>query len=40
MRDLDKAEHVLVGLQTMGVRIALDNFGTGIRACRTCGVFR
>ena len=29
MRDLDKAEHVLVGLQTMGVRIALDNFGTG-----------
>ncbi len=29
MRDLDKAEQVLVGLQTMGVRIALDNFGTG-----------
>ena len=29
MRDLEKAEHVLVGLQTMGVRIALDNFGTG-----------
>ena len=29
MRDLDKAEHVLVGLQTMGVGIALDNFGTG-----------
>ena len=30
MRDLDKAEQVLVGLQTMGVRIALDNFGTGL----------
>jgi predicted signal transduction protein with EAL and GGDEF domain len=29
MRDLDKAEQVLVGLQAMGVRIALDNFGTG-----------
>jgi diguanylate cyclase (GGDEF)-like protein/PAS domain S-box-containing protein len=29
MRDLDKAEQVLVGLQTMGVKIALDNFGTG-----------
>jgi predicted signal transduction protein with EAL and GGDEF domain len=29
MRDLDKAEQVLVGLQTMGVRLALDNFGTG-----------
>jgi diguanylate cyclase len=29
MRDLDKAEQVLAGLQTMGVRIALDNFGTG-----------
>jgi diguanylate cyclase (GGDEF)-like protein/PAS domain S-box-containing protein len=29
MRDLDKAEQVLIGLQTMGVRIALDNFGTG-----------
>jgi len=29
MRDLGKAEQVLVGLQTMGVRIALDNFGTG-----------
>jgi EAL domain-containing protein (putative c-di-GMP-specific phosphodiesterase class I) len=29
MRDLDKAEQVLVGLQTMGVRISLDNFGTG-----------
>ncbi len=29
MRDLDKSEQVLAGLQTMGVRIALDNFGTG-----------
>jgi diguanylate cyclase (GGDEF)-like protein/PAS domain S-box-containing protein len=29
MRDLDKAEQVLAGLQTMGVRVALDNFGTG-----------
>lgn len=29
MRDADKAEEVLAGLRTMGVRIALDNFGTG-----------
>jgi len=29
MRDMDKAEQVLAGLQTMGVKIALDNFGTG-----------
>jgi len=29
MRDGEKAEQVLSGLQTMGVRIALDNFGTG-----------
>jgi diguanylate cyclase (GGDEF)-like protein/PAS domain S-box-containing protein len=29
MRDREKAEQVLSGLQTMGVKIALDNFGTG-----------
>lgn len=29
MRDREKTEQVLRGLQTMGVRIALDNFGTG-----------
>ncbi|MGZ8273084.1 MAG: putative bifunctional diguanylate cyclase/phosphodiesterase [Burkholderiaceae bacterium] len=29
MRDGEKAEQVLSGLQTMGVKIALDNFGTG-----------
>ena len=29
MRDGNTAEQVLSGLQTMGVRIALDNFGTG-----------
>lgn len=29
MRDMDKAEQVLAGLQSMGVKIALDNFGTG-----------
>jgi len=29
MRDREKAEQVLRGLQTMGVKIALDNFGTG-----------
>jgi diguanylate cyclase (GGDEF)-like protein/PAS domain S-box-containing protein len=29
MRDAEKAEQVLSGLQTMGVKIALDNFGTG-----------
>jgi diguanylate cyclase (GGDEF)-like protein len=29
MRESEKAEQVLSGLQTMGVRVALDNFGTG-----------
>ena len=29
MRDADKVEQVMSGLRTMGVRIALDNFGTG-----------
>jgi len=29
MRESDKAAQVLSGLQTMGVRVALDNFGTG-----------
>jgi EAL domain-containing protein (putative c-di-GMP-specific phosphodiesterase class I) len=29
MRDAEKVEQVMSGLRTMGVRIALDNFGTG-----------
>jgi diguanylate cyclase (GGDEF)-like protein/PAS domain S-box-containing protein len=29
MRDVEKVEQALAGLRTMGVRIALDNFGTG-----------
>ena len=40
MRDVYTATQLLRELRNMGLRVAIDDFGAGLRRCRSCATFR